>query len=75
MPIQRAQMVVQGRHKNERGTFIRDGVGPISPIFDGLQGLYQWMREGGWYMDEHGTTPNGDAGVFYPWRVAKAGQP
>lgn len=71
MPIQRARTVVQGAHNGKKGTFIADDAGPISPIFDGLYELYPWMRANGWYMDEHGTTPNGDAGTFYPWRVAK----
>lgn len=45
--------------------------GTESPLFDSLAELYPWMRQNGVVRDEYGTTPNGDAGTFYPWRVRK----
>lgn len=72
MPNQRAQVKVSARMPDGKyGTFIADGAGPISPVFPCIDELIPWMKNNGWYWDEHGTTPNGDAGTYYPWRVAK----
>lgn len=49
------------------GSFITKGRSreAISPIFDGLYGLFPWMRENGWKSDEYLKD------VYVPWRVSR----
>jgi hypothetical protein len=53
------------------GDLLTDGASaedrrPISPVFDHLGELFEWMKTNGWETDQRG-----EDGKFYPWRVSK----